>query len=347
MPDGQVMIAVFMAVPLYLLSVWITDQVRRMAIHNSILALPDARSAHQIPTPVGGGLAIVAVYILALFPLWLTGLLSNREGLLMLATLPVAWMGWSDDRHPVDFKLRLGIQIAAVAWVLLWVPLLPPLALGPVQIPSIAITWVLLPLALLWLTNLYNFMDGIDGIASSQACFTTCAAGLWLLHKGDVGLALLCLALFSGSAGFLVWNWAPARIFMGDVGSAFLGFTLGVIALLGHVHQSMSLWSWILLMGVFIVDATLTLGRRLFNGERWYHAHSSHAFQHAARRFGHARVTLAVLAINVMWLSPLALLAGTHSEYGIYFTVAGLLPLTLLANRLGAGRTQITAPTQS
>ena len=345
------MMAVFTAIPLYLLSVWVTGRVHSMAVSRSILALPDARSAHQVPTPVGGGLAIVAAYALAVAALWLGQWLPAREALVMATALPVAWMGWCDDRVPMDFRRRLIIQLVAVAGVLGWLQwsmsVVPPLAVGPVQIPTLVLTWLLLPLALLWLTNLYNFMDGIDGIAGTQACFVACVAGLWLLHQGDIGLAMSCLSLFAASAGFLVWNWAPARIFMGDVGSAFLGFTLGIVALLSHVHETMSLWSWALLMGVFVVDATFTLGRRLLSGERWYNAHSSHAYQHAARRFGHGRVTLAVMTINVIWLAPLALLAGLYDESAIYFTATGLFPLVLLAIRLGAGRAQEAAPTLS
>lgn len=345
------MMAVFTTIPLYLLSVWITGRVHSMAVRRSILALPDARSAHQVPTPVGGGLAIVTVFALVVMALWLARWLPAREALLLATALPVAWMGWCDDRAPMDFRLRLMIQLVATAGVLCWLlwtaPVLPPLAIGPVPVPAQLFTWVLLPLGLLWLTNLYNFMDGIDGIAGAQACFVTCAAGLWLLAHGDLALAMSCLSLFAASAGFLVWNWSPARIFMGDVGSAFLGFTLGVVALLSHVHDTMSLWSWILLMGVFIVDSTVTLGRRVLNGERWYDAHSSHAYQHAARRFGHGRVTLAVMAINVIWLAPLAVLAGVYAESAIYFTGTGLFPLVLLAIRLRAGRAQEAAPTPS
>src|SRR5690606_8483755 len=342
----QDMMAVFttlLMTGLYLLSVWITGRVHSTAVRRSILALPDARSAHQVPTPVGGGLAIVAVFALGVLALWLTRWLPGHEALLLATALPVAWMGWCDDRAPMDFRLRLIIQLVAVAAVLVWVqsaPALPPLAFGPLQIPTLLFTWLLLPLALLWLTNLYNFMDGIDGIAGTQVCFVTCAAGLWLLYHGDLALAMSCLSLFAASAGFLVWNWAPARIFMGDVGSAFLGFTLGLVALLSHLHDTMSLWSWILLMGVFIVDATFTLGRRLLNGERWYDAHSSHAYQHAARRFGHSRVTLAVMTINVIWLAPLALLVGGYAESAIYFNVTVLFPLVLMALRLVSVRVE-------
>jgi Fuc2NAc and GlcNAc transferase len=121
------------------------------------------------------------------------------------------------------------------------------------------------------------------------------------LDKGWHGPVLLCLA--GAVAGFLVWNRCPARIFMGDTGSGFLGFTLGAPAILTLGDGGITLWSWAILLGVFIVDATLTLLRRMLNGERWYQAHRTHAYQHAARRWGsHRRVTVAVLSINVLWL---------------------------------------------
>ena len=125
---------------------------------------------------------------------------------------------------------------------------------------------------------------------------------------------------------------------MGDVGSGFAGMSLGLIALLSHFHGSMSLWSWFVLLAVFVVDATLTLLRRVMRGERWNQAHRQHAYQHMARgASGHKTVSLAVLGLNLLYLLPLAIAAGKYPVYGVYFGILGVIPLVLLALYCGAG----------
>jgi Fuc2NAc and GlcNAc transferase len=147
------------------------------------------------------------------------------------------------------------------------------------------------------------------------------------------------MALAAASAGFLVWNWPPAKIFMGDVGSGFLGFVFGLFALSSYQERPSLLWTWLILLSVFVVDSTLTLIRRLVSGERWYEAHCAHAYQHAARRYGlHSKVTLAVAAINAAWLFPLAWLASIRSDRAPLIAVAAVVPLIYTAFRYKAGQ---------
>jgi Fuc2NAc and GlcNAc transferase len=333
------MFEAFLAVPLFLLSAVITAIVLRLAARAQLIAVPGDRSSHSAPTPVGGGLAIVATYLLGLLMLYRAEFVTVSEFVALAASLVVAIIGLMDDRRHVDFRLRLAVQFAAVFAALVAIGNVPHAAMFDCISDSLIIVWILFALMLLWMTNLYNFMDGIDGFAGIQACFVGLAAAGLLGYAGDYGLALLCLFLASGAAGFLVWNWPPARIFMGDVGSGFVGFTFGVIAILSFVHESMSLWSWVLLMGCFIVDATLTLLKRVASGERWYQAHCSHAYQNAARRFAsHKRVTVGLLLINVIWLLPVVVLTTIHPEYGVYLATIGLIPLGILALWLGAGK---------
>ncbi len=328
----------FLAVPLFLLSALITSTVLRLASRASLIAVPVDRSSHIAPTPVGGGLAIVGAYLVGLLYLRWNGFLPTSEFTALAVSLAVAIVGLIDDRRHVDFRLRLIVQFAAVFLAMTWIGDIPQVVISGLVTESSVLVWTLFAITLLWMTNLYNFMDGIDGFAGIQTCFVGLAAAGLLVYGQDYGLALLCLFLASGAAGFLVWNWPPARIFMGDVGSGFVGFTLGVVAILSIAHESMSLWSWLLLMGCFIVDATLTLLRRLVAGERWYQAHCSHAFQKAARKSGsHQRVTVGLLLINVIWLLPMSVLATIHPEYGVYLAVIGLIPLGILALWLGAG----------
>jgi Fuc2NAc and GlcNAc transferase len=198
-------------------------------------------------------------------------------------------------------------------------------------------------LLIVWLLNLYNFMDGIDGIAGVEAV-TVCAGGAAVAFLvGYPAGALACLLLAGASAGFLMWNYPPAKIFMGDAGSGFLGVVFGVLAVDAARYAPQLFWCWLILLGGFIVDATVTLLRRLMQFERVYEAHRTHAYQHASRAFGHRRVTLAFGAINLLWLLPLALSVAAGWLPGDLALVIAWLPLVALALYWRSGQPE-TAP---
>ncbi|KXK71586.1 hypothetical protein BC89_06885, partial [Pseudomonas monteilii] len=191
---------------------------------------------------------------------------------------------------------------------------------------------------LVWLLNLYNFMDGIDGIASVEAITVCLGASLLYWVSGQAGMMALPLLLAAAVAGFLFWNFPPAKIFMGDAGSGFLGIVLGGLSLQAAWLSSQLFWCWLILLGVFIVDASYTLIRRLLRGDKVYEAHRSHAYQFASRRYGrHLPVTLAVTALNVCWLLPVAmgvLLLGVDGVLGL---IVAYVPLVLIAAYFRAG----------
>ena len=215
------------------------------------------------------------------------------------------------------------------------------------QLPGLLVDvpWLVYTLAaffLVWLLNLYNFMDGIDGIASIEA-ITVCLGGAliyWL--SGHESQVLVLLVLAAAVGGFLYWNFPPARIFMGDAGSGFLGLMLGVLAVSAAMVEPQLLWSWLILLGVFVLDATWTLFRRLARGDKVYEAHRSHAYQYASREHGsHLPVTLAVLAINVFWLLPLACVVALGHVAGLWGLLIAYLPLAILAVRYKAGALEV------
>jgi Fuc2NAc and GlcNAc transferase len=185
-------------------------------------------------------------------------------------------------------------------------------------------------------------MDGIDGIASVEAiCVCLGGAALYLL-AGQTALAALPLLLGAAVAGFLYWNFPPARIFMGDAGSGFLGIVLGTLSLQAGWVAPELFWSWVILLGVFVCDATFTLIRRLLRGDKVYEAHRSHAYQYASRQFGrHLPVTLAVGAINLFWLLPIALLVGLQKVDGVVGVLVAYLPLIALAMKFRAGELEV------
>ena len=335
---------VLLIVSLAVLAWFLTALLRRYALARSLLDVPNARSSHSLPTPRGGGVAIVVAFLAGLCLAFFAGLGIAAELFYALlgAGLGIALLGFLDDHGHIAARWRLLGHFLAAAWALYWLGGLPPLAVfgGLLQLSWIG--HVLAAFYLVWLLNLYNFMDGIDGIASVETiCVCLGGAILYALLETSLLTDLPLLMLAAAVLGFLLWNFPPARIFMGDAGSGFLGIVLGVLSLQAAWTNPLLLWAWLILLGVFIVDATLTLLRRLLRGEKVYEAHRSHAYQYAARRFGrHLPVTMAVAALNLVWLLPLAMLVALGGLDGLLGVLVAYAPLVVLAWRFDAGRAE-------
>ncbi len=322
---------------LFLGSAFLTGVFRVVAQRVRLIDTPVERSAHSRPVPVGGGISIVALMLLVLGYTYASGQIPSNEFAALVASGVIAGLGIVDDIRPLDVRWRVPAQFLTSAYVVYCLGDVPAIDFGLFHFPESYLLNVLAVLALVWLLNLYNFMDGIDGIAATELIAVNLVS-LIIVINADALLTLLSASLAAVAAGFLIWNWAPAKIFMGDVGSGFIGFFLGVMALLSMLHGSMSVWTWVLLLGVFIVDATLTLIIRYRAKLRWYEGHASHAYQNAARHYkSHAKVTITVLLINTFWLGPLAWLSVQYPRMGLALAIVGLLPLLLLARRFGAG----------
>ncbi|WP_295515543.1 glycosyltransferase family 4 protein [uncultured Pseudomonas sp.] len=318
-----------------------TAALRRYALSGGLLDEPNARSSHQVATPRGGGLAFVAVFVIGCFALQGLGWLDTATGSVLVgAGLLVAVLGFVDDHRHVGAGWRLLGHFLAAFLALLWLGgygALPGSLAQALDLP-IAVILALGAFYLVWLLNLYNFMDGIDGIAAVEAL--SACLGMALLY-GLAGYSQLLgapLLLAAAVTGFLLWNFPPARIFMGDVGSGFLGLVLGMLSLQAALVELSLFWAWVILLGVFIVDATWTLLRRMIRGKKPYEAHRTHAYQWASRRHrSHRAVTLAVLGINLFWLLPIALLVGTGHLGAILGLLLAYGPLLGLALGYNAG----------
>ncbi|MDM9555281.1 glycosyltransferase family 4 protein [Pseudomonas asiatica] len=322
-----------------LLSFLMTAGLRRYALARSVMDVPNARSSHTVPTPRGGGAAIVLTFLLAIIGLMLTGAV-DRHVLIALGGggALIAIIGFMDDHGHIPARWRLLGHFIAAAWMLVWMGGLPALIFFGWHVDMGWVGGVLAAVYLVWLLNLYNFMDGIDGIASIEAITVCLGAGVLYSLSGLDSHVLLPLALAAAVAGFLVWNFPPAKIFMGDAGSGFLGIVLGGLSLEAAWVAPNLLWCWLILLGVFIVDATFTLIRRLLRGDRVYEAHRSHAYQFASRKFGrHLPVTLAVAVLNLCWLLPIAFCVAQLGLDGAVGLVLAYIPLVLLAVRFRAG----------
>ncbi|WP_434701017.1 MraY family glycosyltransferase [Pseudomonas sp. D1-36] len=321
------------------LSCALTWLLRRYALSRSMIDVPNARSSHTVPTPRGGGVAIVLSFLLALPVLAVAGFLTWPTMYAMLGSgMGVAVLGFLDDHGHIAARWRLLGHFAASVWALYWLGGLPPITLFGLDLELAWFGHILALFYLVWVLNLYNFMDGIDGIASVEAICGCLGACLLYWLGGFDSLIVAPLALALAVAGFLFWNFPPARIFMGDAGSGFLGIILGMLSLQAAWVSSKLLWVWLILLGVFIVDATVTLLRRLLRGDKVYEAHRSHAYQFASRQFGrHLPVTLAVMAINLLWLLPLAACVVLLDIDGALALIVAYVPLVMLAVRFHAG----------
>lgn len=322
----------------------LTWALRRYALSRSLMDIPNARSSHSVPTPRGGGVAIVLAFTLALFMLLFAGLMASPVfAAIAGAGAVIAIIGFMDDHGHIAARWRLLGHFAASIWLLFWMGGLPAVELFGHAFDLGWLGNVLAAFYLVWLLNLYNFMDGIDGIASVEAICVCLGACLLYWVAGNVDLIWAPLLLAAAVAGFLFWNFPPAKIFMGDAGSGFLGIVLGALSIQAAWASPDMLWCWLILLGVFIVDATFTLFRRLLRGDKVYEAHRSHAYQYASRRFGsHLKVTSVVALINLLWLLPIALCVvrfGLDSSLGLILAYA---PLVALAIRFRAG--ELEAP---
>jgi len=291
---GEVAWLVAVALATGLLTCLTTRLLIPILARREILDRPNERSSHRVPTPRGGGIAVIGSILLAWAVFARTESVPSDVFGIVLGAVLLGTVSWFDDLRGLSPVVRLLAQAAAVAIGILVLPGVLPGPRDLLYLAAIGLLWI-------WWINLFNFMDGIDGLAGSEAA----AIGAGLLLFGSVGagadpaLQAFVAAVTGAAIGFLVWNWSPARVFLGDVGSVPLGYVLGFL-LLGWVVRGY--WKIALILPLyFLADATITLARRLLRGERIWQAHREHFYQQAARRgLSHAAVVKRVIAANLV-----------------------------------------------
>ena len=323
----------------FIIAFGFTYFMRAYALKKNIIDNPNERSSHSVPTPRGGGVAVVGSYLLALVTLMYSQQLALHTGfILMAAGFVIALLGFLDDHGHINSMLRLAIHFLVAIGVVVSLGGFSEVTIfNGVQIGFIAN--IIAVLFLVWLLNLYNFMDGINGIASVEAITATVSmAILYLLLSISLNSEILWL-LAACVFGFLLWNFPKAKIFMGDACSGFLGLILGILALIALKEDLALFCAWIICLGVFVVDATYTLIKRVLNGYKMYDAHRSHSYQILSRKWGsHTSVTLVVASINLFWLFPIAYITVTQNiTYPEISVLIAYIPLLLVAIKLKAG----------
>jgi Fuc2NAc and GlcNAc transferase len=292
----------------------------------AILDKPNQRSSHAVPVPRGGGLAVMGVLLPVVAGLLLhAGTPPPDTGLLLAALLLLSGVSWMDDLRGMPARVRLGAHFLAAAAAVY-------LLRAQLSFPAYAPDWVIFPavaVALVWFINLYNFMDGIDGITGIET--VTLAGGIAFIGALEAlpGTPVAIAVAAGGAAlGFLVWNWHPARIFMGDVGSIPLGFLMGF--LLVRLAASGQWAPALILPAYYLMDATFTLGRRLLRGEKIWEAHKEHIYQIAVQRGkNHAHVSAAIGAGNLALIA--CAWATTAGYLWLGLGLAGVVLILLVA----------------
>lgn len=319
----------------------LTALARRYAALRQMMDVPNPRSSHTHATLRGGGVSIAVTILLGVALAGLAGWIPVRAAIgFDGGCLAVAVIGWLDDHSSRPALLRVLVHAGAATWAVAWLGGYGRLTVGSISVSLGPPGPILAVLGIAWATNLYNFMDGIDGIAATEGVAVGVFGGALLASAGEPGLALVCFVVAASSAGFLPWNWSPARIFMGDVGAGVLGFSFATLAMASENAGGPPVVLWVLLLGVFVFDSTVTLTRRVLRGERWYAAHRSHAYQRAVSSgWTHAAVSrtvallsvglggLAVLATAKPELTGVALLLGGVVLAAVYLLVERAMPM--------------------
>jgi Fuc2NAc and GlcNAc transferase len=316
-----------------LLSLALTAWVRAYALSHAVLDRPNERSSHSVPTPRGGGLAILIASGITSAIAVAMGLATAHDSLTLGAGMvTIGVVGWLDDTRPLRARTRLLVHLIVAAWTVWNFGGLPSIRFGALSIPLGPAGYVVATLGIVWSINLFNFMDGIDGLAGSQAALIFGTAAWLLVIHGEHSIGNIAALVAAASLGFLAWNWPPAKIFLGDAGSGALGYLAAGIAVASENRRSVPLVAFAIIGGVFVLDATVTLVRRISRGEQPANAHRDHAYQRLARAWGgHGSVSATAAIVTVMLAALAALGSIAPNLLLVSFLVAyGCLTILLI-----------------
>jgi len=311
--------------------------LKKLAPRLNLVAIPNERSLHQKRTPQGGGVIIAIIFLAFTLFFYLSGHMKGVEffalfggGLIMSVT------GFLDDILEIKASIRFLIQFLAAGWGLYWLGGIPYGSFFEWLPGLYIIANGVAVVAFVWFINAFNFMDGIDGMATSGATFFSLSIGSYFLWQGIEPYGSLLIVLAACSLAFLCFNWPPAKMFLGDAGSNFFGYLFGVLLLITVKNEDISIWTWLIILAYFITDTTTTTFLRMCLVKGWYHTHRSHAYQNLARVLdNHKFVTCLILAINIVYLLPLAYLSIQYRQYAWLAFIASVIPIFFFVLRYG------------
>ena len=325
---------------IFFLSIFVVNIIgvliyKRIAIRLGILASPNFRTLHESSIPRGAGIVFSSIFVIGVFVLWNFNLLSEELLFILgfggaMATL----FGFVDDVYDIRASSKLLIQICLSIWMVNF------LNEGALLSQAGLLSIIKVPLFIIfivWMINAYNFMDGIDGMAISGAFYVSSTLTLiTLTTNGSSELAILFILLMTCAGAFMLFNWPPASIFMGDSGSIFLGYLFGSLILITVARGDLSLWTWLVIFGYFFADTTVTQIVRLILVKKYYKPHRSHAYQNLARITGsHFKVTSSVTLYHIIWLLPLSLWTVLKPDMEIIAAFLAVFPGLIIAYKYG------------
>jgi len=313
---------------LFIISFITTYVVRLIAVKLNIYDVPGERSSHTIPTPRGGGIALIISWYIGITyeHMFWNSMPSNLYHALLSGAIIVG-IGMIDDIWSVNPKIKIIFQILASGLALYFLGGLQKVDLGFCILDNIYVLSIIALVGIVWAVNLFNFLDGIDGYLGSEVVFISIAIGILCTNS-------MVLLLGSVTLGFLVWNWQRAKIFMGDVGSTLLGFNVAIFAIYYQNTDKTSILVWIILSSVFWFDATLTLFRRFRNRETLSVAHKKHAYQRITQAgFSHQKTVIYSILINLL-IFIFAWLSIEFSEFITGFLTAVLILLYYIVKKI-------------
>lgn len=320
---------------LFFLTVVLVYLYKKIAVYFKIVANPDFRTLHEKPTPRGGGIIFALIFIFTIAAFGNNFDLPQKMFyMLCVGGLFATIHGFIDDIYNIKPQIKLVIQLLLGVWVVYW--LISEELLAFHWIPE----FILIPLMIffmIWIINAYNFIDGIDGMATSGAIFISLSVAILLiLVDGSVILIHIFALILIVSSGFIIFNWPPASIFMGDSGSIFLGYIFGSLILYSVLTNEISIWSWLTVLGYFLADTTVTQIMRVILVKKWYLGHRSHAYQNLARiTNSHFKVVGGINIYNLLWVLPLTILSALAPEYAYIAAILSVLPALIFSFKYG------------
>lgn len=314
----------------FVLTVVLTIYYRRLALKWNILDIPNDRSSHVIPIPRGAGISFFLAFNAVITLLYWQKEISLTYIYPVVFGGPVVMiLGYWDDLKSISAKIRLLVHFSLAVYIFLLISSGFSKTVTISFLPNWPwLTAIFCILFIAWFINLYNFMDGCDGLATSIGMVGAGLIAILSYMAGNYNLAILYVVLAYALAGFLIFNWNPAKVFMGDSGAYYLGYIFGALALVSKMYYDNSLYVHLIIFGLFIVDATWTLFRRALRREKLLQGHKLHGFQKLmAKGWGHARVTALYVLITVLWLFPMAMFSTKVPEYSFLFLVGAYVPI--------------------
>ncbi len=332
----------FFFVSVFIGALALTLGYKRLAVGLGLYDVPNHRSSHSTPVPIGAGVVFLLCSAPAMVILQYFKIISfNTCKLFLCGTLLCTLLGFVDDIKPLSAMKRLSVQFFLALWVILELTQYLEISFEVKFIPinSVIVSVLFGVLFVMWMVNLFNFMDGMDGFLGSQSSlFALGSAGL-CYYSGNLGLAYAYLVLLAVLLAFLVFNWRPAKLFMGDAGAYFLGFSFALLGLVGKVELEQSLVAQVILMAVVISDATLTLLVRLYTTHRMFQGHRTHGFQKLKiqKEMRGSRIIGLYSLLGFAWCMPLSFLAVTYPQLSVLFCLIAYLPILAFFAKLKVG----------